>query len=515
MDYERSMKMKNMKLNHMRPQTVRIGLAVLAAAVLVTGAVWQGPSTGAVALEAAQAPNPRSAGSAVVAGGRDSYADIVGVAAPAVVTIRTEGRARVAPTQFFSDGGDGDTLRRFFGDRFERGVPRRMPRQRGLGSGVIVGRDGYILTNHHVVDDAENISVDLQDKRTLKATLVGSDRPSDLALLKVDATDLQALPLGNSDDVRVGDVVLALGNPLGIGQTVTMGIISAKGRSTGVGDGSYEDFLQTDAPINHGNSGGALVNTRGELVGINSQIVSVSDGNIGIGFAIPANMARRVMDQLRADGRVRRAQLGVVVQPITSDLAESLGLKQVGGALVNGVEPGSAGDRAGLKRGDVIIHFNGSAVQDYNTLRNRVADTAPGTATKVTVIRDGQERELSVTLDETRGSRRARANAADDSADSTDRPALGVSVQPLTPEVAARAGVDRRTKGLLVEDVDPDGRAAAAGIRSNDVIQEVNRQPVETVDQLRTAVRGSSGRPLLLLVSREGRELFITVRTPH
>jgi Do/DeqQ family serine protease len=507
----------NMKLNHMQPQSVRARLAMLAGAMLVTGALWQSPATGAAALEAAQTPNQRPAAAAIVASGRDSYADLVNLAAPAVVTIRTEGRARVAPTQFFFDGDD-DSLRRFVGDRFERGGPRRMPRQRGLGSGVIVSRDGYILTNHHVVDNAEDISVDLQDKRTLKAKLVGSDKPSDLALLKVEATDLKALPLGNSDDVRVGDVVLALGNPLGIGQTVTMGIISAKGRSTGVGDGSYEDFLQTDAPINHGNSGGALVNTKGELVGINSQIVSVSEGNIGIGFAIPANMARRVMDQLRTDGRVRRAQLGVVVQPLTSDLAESLGLKQVGGALVNRVESGSAADRAGLKRGDVITRFSGSAVQDYNSLRNRVAETAPGSAARVTVIREGQERELSVTLDETRGSKRARGNATgdrDDHADSSDQPVLGVSVQPLTPELAARAGIDRRTKGLLVDDVDPDGRAAAAGIRSNDVIQEVNRQSVETVDQLRAALRNASGRPLLLLISREGRELFITVRTPQ
>lgn len=503
----------DIKLNHMRTRTVRAGLAMLAGAVLVTGAVWQGSSTGAVALQAAQTPNPRSAATAVVAGGRDSYADIVSVAAPAVVTIRTEGRARVSPTQLF-DNENGDMLRRFFGDRFERGLPRRLPRQRGLGSGVIVSRDGYILTNHHVVDSAENISVDFQDNRTLTAKLVGSDKPSDLALLKVEATDLKALTLGNSDEVRVGDVVLALGNPLGIGQTVTMGIISAKGRSTGVGDGSYEDFLQTDAPINHGNSGGALVNTKGELVGINSQILSMSDGNIGIGFAIPANMVRRVMDQLRVDGRVRRAQLGVVVQPVTSDLAESLGLKQVGGALISRVEPNSAGDRAGLKRGDVITQFNGSAVQDTNALRNRVADTAPGASAKVTVIRDGQERELSVKLDEASGSRRARSGASDDSADSSGGSVLGVSVQPLTPDTAALAGLDRRTKGLLVQDVDPDGRAAAAGIRSNDVIQEVNRQPVETVEQLRAAVRRASDRPLLLLISRDGRELFVTVRTP-
>ena len=220
-----------------------------------------------------------------------------------------------------------------------------MPRtfkQRALGSGVVVSGDGYILTNNHVVDEASDIRVEFNDGRSFKAKLVGADKPSDLAVLKIEGTNLPALTLGNSDGVQVGDVVLALGNPLGIGQTVTMGIISAKGRSTSHGEGSYEDFLQTDAAINHGNSGGALVNLTGELVGINSQIVSPSDGNIGIGFAIPANMAHHVMDDLRKDGRVRRSQLGVTVQPVTSDMAESLGLKDVSGAIVSSVGEGCA-----------------------------------------------------------------------------------------------------------------------------------------------------------------------------
>ena len=321
---------------------------------------------------------------------------------------------------------------------------------------------------------------------------------------------LQTLALGNSDAVQVGDVVLAVGNPLGIGQTVTMGIISAKGRSTGTADGSYEDFLQTDAPINHGNSGGALVNTKGELVGINSQIISMSDGNIGIGFAIPANMARHVMEQLRDGGKVRRAQLGVTVQPVTSDLAESMGLKQVRGAIVSGVEPGSAADHAGIKRGDVITSFNGNDVQDTNSLRNRVADTTPGTPAKVIVNRDGRERELTVKLDEASAKKSARN--AESGSDEDGKAVLGVAVAPLTPELAARAGLDRKAKGLLVQDVDPDGRAAAAGIQPNDVIQEVNRKPVETVDQLRDAVKNVTERPLLMLVSREGRDLFVTVK---
>ncbi len=305
-------------------------LAVLAAGALTTGAAWHG-----LAAADTQKADTRSATISTpiahaIAGGRDSYADVVGVAAPAVVTIRTEGKAKMMPTMFGGeDGADGqdgqdpsDMLRRFFGEQFggggQRGqrTPRmqRAPKQRALGSGVIVTSDGYILTNNHVVDGADDIKVELTDDRTLTAKLVGTDKASDLALLKITAGDLHPIAVGNSENVRVGDVVLAVGNPLGIGQTVTMGIISAKGRSTTVGDGGYEDFLQTDAPINHGNSGGALVNTRGELVGINSQILSSNDGNIGIGFAIPSNMAKNVMEQLRTKGKVTRAQLGVTVQ---------------------------------------------------------------------------------------------------------------------------------------------------------------------------------------------------------
>ena len=269
-----------------------------------------------------------------------------------------------------------------------------------LGSGVIVQRDGTILTNHHVIDGAEQIQVELTNHRVFKAKVVGSDPPSDLAVLKIDAKDLDALSLGNSDQVRVGDIALAIGNPLGLGQTVTAGIISAKGRATGLSDGSFEDFLQTDAPINQGNSGGALINTRGELIGISSQILSTSGGNIGIGFAIPSNMARNVLDQILEGGKVHRGQLGVSIQPMTPELASKFGLSDVQGVLVNSVIPNGPAAKAGLRQGDLIVDFNGAAVTDGNTLRNHVASTAPGTKVNLGIFRDHQKQQIQATLGE-------------------------------------------------------------------------------------------------------------------
>jgi Do/DeqQ family serine protease len=483
-------------------RAARAGLAVIAALVLVSGAVWRG-----IAAEprfAAAAATVSTPITHAIAAGRDSYADVVDVVSPAVVTVRAQGRARVSPTQF-QQMPDDDFFGQFFGipgqrgPRGQRQLPR--PRQSALGSGVVVTTDGYISTNTHLVDGADTVNVDFTDGRTLTAKIVGTDKPSDLALLKVTGSSFKAAALGDSDAVRVGDVVLALGNPLNVGQTVTMGIVSAKGRSTTVGDGSYEDFLQTDAPINHGNSGGALVNMKGEVVGINSQIMSNTDANIGIGFAIPANMARHVMEDLRTKGKVTRAQLGVTVQAVTSDLAASLGLKQSGGAIVSSVSDGSAAERAGLKRGDVITSFNGRPVQDTNSLRNRVAEAGPGSTAEVVVIRDGSEKKIAVKLDEANPERTARRNGdGDDERSGDNAAALGISVAP-----------NGRGEGLVVQDVDPEGRAADAGIRPGDVIHEVNRQSVTSVDDLRAAVRKSSDRPALLLIDRNGASIFVTV----
>ena len=489
---------------------IKAGLVAAAATALITGAAWHGlAATASPAADSAthvQQTATVPGHTAALAGGRDSYADVVRNVAPAVVTIRVEGKAAVQPAQFDGD----DFFRRFFGDqgdddasprgrRQQRIVPRTF-RQRGLGSGVVVSGDGYILTNNHVVDGADKISVDLNDGRTLDGKVIGTDKPSDLALIKVNATNLTTASLGNSDNAQVGDVVLAIGNPLGVGQTVTMGIVSAKGRSTGSGgeegDRNYQDFLQTDAPINHGNSGGALVNTKGEVIGINAEMLSPVDANIGIGFAIPSNMAKHVMADLRKDGRVHRSQLGVIVQPVTSELADSLGLKHVGGAIISDVTPDSAADRAGLKRGDVILSFNGSQVSDINSLRNHVADAMPGTTAAVVINRDGAEKTVSVKLAEVDGGKRLARNSESEPA---DKAALGISVE-------------KNNKGLVITGVNPDSRAADADLREGDVIKEVNRKPVDSVDALRDAVRKTTDRPVLLLVEREGQTRFVTVR---
>jgi Do/DeqQ family serine protease len=352
-------------------------------------------------LTSSSDPNTGSGGSAASTSGNPavmpvaSYADVVNKVAPAVITIHSQMRVR-QPQQF--PFMDDPFFRQFFGDRNLQQPPAE-PRQ-GLGSGVIIDSNGYILTNHHVIDGAEQIKVDLNDGRSLDARLVGADPPSDLAVLKVEASGLPVLVLGDSDRARVGDVVLALGNPLGVGQTVTMGIISAKGRQTGLSNGSFEDFLQTDAPINRGNSGGALVSTNSELIGINSQILSPSGGSIGLGFAVPSNMARTVVEQLINSGKVRRGQLGITVLKIPSEEATRLGVTQGPGVVVYDVQSGSAADRAGLRRGDVITALNGSAVNEPNSFRNAIARTPPGTEVTLTVRRDGQEQQVRAILGE-------------------------------------------------------------------------------------------------------------------
>jgi Do/DeqQ family serine protease len=449
-------------------------------------------------------PRSMPGGSAAVTGPLLSYADVVDRVAPAVVTIQSSQRVR-APQQFpFSDD---PFFRQFFGGTIPRGGGTQV--EESLGSGVIVRADGYILTNHHVIDGADQIKVDLiGSRRTYSAKVVGSDPPSDLAVLKISASDLPVLQPGDSDNVRVGDVCLAVGNPLGVGETVTSGIISAKGRATGSGNGSFQDFLQTDAPINKGNSGGALVNTRGELIGINSQILSPTGGSIGIGFAIPSNMAKTVMNQLIGKGKVQRGMIGVTVQRVTSDLAPGFGLKEARGIAISGVTAGGAGDKAGLKQGDVVLQLNGKDVSDTNEFRNQIAGMAPGTEVTLTIWRDSAQQQVRVRLGEWGGEAAAEPEQGG-GGEAGGR--LGINAEPLTPETAAQLGLRRGTQGLVVTQVDPAGPAAQAGVRTGDVIQEVNRQPVRTLAEVRDALRKSGNRAAVLLVNRGGQTIYVPV----
>lgn len=458
----------------------------------------------------------------VVDGVRTSYADVVGKSSPAVVRIDAERKSK-SPMQQQQQHPfmDDPMFREFFRDAPQSPLnpqqpQQRPPTERGLGSGVIISADGTVLTNHHVIDGADKINVQMSDDKIYEAKIVGSDPPSDLAVLKIEGQNFPFLTLGNSDNVRVGDIVLAIGNPLGIGQTVTAGIISAKGRRTGLSDGSFEDFLQTDAPINRGNSGGALVSVGAELIGINSQILSPSGGNIGIGFSIPSNMAKSVMEQLIKDGRVRRGLLGVNIQNISPAMAKSLDLGDVKGVIISSVQPGSAAEKAGIRGGDIIVAINGEAIEDRNVLRNKVAGTLPGSEVKIRVLRDGREEEMTAVLGEFNSEGVKPDNPQQEQNDpgnnSDENGKLGLSLQPLTPEFAKQLGLPAETEGILVTEIDPNGAAAGEGISRGDVILEINRQKVKSLEEVQSALAKSGDRPVLLLVSRKGQTIFLTVQ---
>lgn len=429
---------------------------------------------------------------------------------PAVVNIASSKIIR-SPDQgtsspFFAD----PFFRQFFGDDYSQQfrVPRQ-GREHSLGSGIIINADGYVLTNNHVVSGADDIKVSLGDKREFKGRIVGTDAKTDVAVVRIEGKDLPVLTLGDSSKVQVGDFALAVGNPFGIGQTLTMGIISATGRG-GLGIEDYEDFLQTDAAINPGNSGGALVNVRGELIGLNTAIISGGGGgNQGVGFAVPVNMAKAVMEQILKNGKVLRGSIGVLVQPMTPELAKSFALTgQPRGALAASVTAGSPAERAGIKRGDVILGLNGAPVSDSRDLSLKVSMMAPGTPVKLKVFRDGHEQEIPVTLAELP----ANAQTAGDADKGTSPgPQLGISVDQLTPRTVRQLSLPAQTTGVVVTDVQSASPAEEAGLRRGDVIQEVNRKPVTSTQQFRSAVQQAGSQPVLLLIDRGGDRMYVVV----
>jgi len=433
----------------------------------------------------------------------DGFAPVVKQALPAVVNVST---SKVVRTQggtnpFFSD----PFFRQFFGGQSPN-VPREQ-REHSLGSGVIFSPDGYIITNNHVVSGANDVKVLLGDKREFQAKVVGTDAKTDIAVLKIQATGLPVLPFGDSSKMQPGDFVLAIGNPFGLNQTVTMGIVSAIGRG-GLGIEDIEDFIQTDASINPGNSGGALVNEQGQLIGINTAILSgEGGGNQGIGFAIPINMARHVMDQILKNGRVIRAWMGVVIQPVTPDIGKAFGLSEARGALIADIDPKGPAAKTGLQKGDVVLAVNNDKIQDSRDLQLKIAEMAPGTKVTLQVFRNGSTLEVPLTLGEMPAST-GKGEAGSSEGETTLR---GVSVENLTPDILQQLQLPPQNKGVVVDWVDGSSPAADAGLQRGDVIEQINRQPVTNVTQFQRLAASAAKNAVVLLINRGGTTTFLVV----
>jgi serine protease Do len=414
-------------------------------------------------------------------------------------------------------GMPDEAFRDFFGEDFFKRFFQQPPQEqkrtvRSLGSGVIVSSDGYILTNNHVVANADKLFVVVGEKQSYPAKIVGTDPQTDVAVVRIDAKDLPAATLGDSDSVNVGQWVIAVGNPFQLMHTVTAGIISAKGRSS-VGLADYEDFFQTDASINPGNSGGALADLNGNVIGINTAIASPSGGSIGIGFAIPINMARQVMDSLISKGKVVRGYLGLLPQDIDENLAKALNLKGVQGVLVGDVTPHGPADVGGIKRGDVILSFDGKKVESATQLRMMIAEAAPRTTAKVSLLRQGKTVDVSVILAERPKTPQERAPEEGQPEGQTEEK-LGLSLQDLTPDIAAQLGYDKE-KGALIADVASGSPAEDAGLVRGDLIKEVNRAPVNSVREFERAIKGfKAGDVIALLVRRGSTTLFAGIKIP-
>lgn len=439
-----------------------------------------------------------------------SFADLAEKVQPAVVNISTTSTVTVPgnPFQHFFGPGQGnngdpnDPFGDFFKNFFDQNPDRKM-KQQSLGSGFIINKDGYIITNNHVVEKADEIKVKLSDGREFKAKVIGRDPKTDLALIKISSVfkDLPVLELGDSDKMRVGDWVLAVGNPFGLEHTVTQGIISATGRV--IGSGPYDNFLQTDAPINPGNSGGPLVNLKGEVIGINSAIIP---GGQGIGFAIPSALAKTITTQLKEKGKVVRGWIGVTIQTLTPELAQSFGMKEVKGALVGDVISGGPAEKGGIKTGDIIISFDGKNIKTSNDLPRLVAETAVGKTADVTVMREGKEVHLALKVEEL-----TDAKIAAQSNDSEPVQSFGMKLDNITPVLRQKFGIDEKN-GVVVVSVDQGGLAEESGIQPGDVIKEANRKHVSNMADFNEAIRkNGTGHQVLLLLKRGKQAFFVTM----
>jgi serine protease Do len=474
---------------------------------LPSGTAGPEPIPDPIVRPVATAPQPPMAG-----GSGKNFVEIAKSVKPAVVNIAASrsGKSGEGP---HGSPLDDPFFRKFFGDEFfKRDAPQREPRERGQGSGVIVEANGLIITNNHVVSKADEIRVFLSDKREFKGKLIGTDTKTDIAVVKIEATGLPTVPWADSDQLEVGEYVLAVGSPFGLTQTVTMGIVSAVGRAS-MGIAEYEDFIQTDAAINPGNSGGALVNVRGELVGINTAIFSQSGGNMGIGFAVPSNLSRTVMDQLVRTGKVVRGWLGVAIQDLSAELAAQFGISDTKGVLVSDVMEDSPAKKAGFERADVIVEYDGKSMDSPTHLRNAVAQTPIGKKVSVKLIRDKKPKTIEVTIVEQPkslgqpGTEETRESAAPTGILSD------IDVRELNEELASRYGLKASDRGVVVIRVKSGSTAEEMGVREGDLILEVNRKPVSTLKSYEQAASGlAKDQAVLLLLKRKGQAIYLTLR---